>query len=149
MRVTIRRLEARDIDAVLEIQTQCREASQWSRNDYQALVRDAAPCLVAETKGRLAAFLVARKLADEMEILNLAVAAAARRQGIASQLLNAAMKWAAQNNISKIHLEVRASNTAARSFYESRSFRATGTRPNYYSNPTDDALLMAASVHTP
>ncbi|HEV2616555.1 MAG TPA: ribosomal protein S18-alanine N-acetyltransferase [Candidatus Acidoferrales bacterium] len=149
MRVTIRQLEARDIDTVLEIQAQCREASPWLRNDYQALVRDAAPCFVAEAEGGLAAFLAARKLADEMEILNLAVARAARRQGIASQLLTAAMKWSEQNGINKIHLEVRASNAAARGFYESRSFRATGTRPNYYRNPTDDALLMAASVRTP
>jgi len=152
--VKIRRLEPHDIDAVVGIQTQCRESSQWSRKEYELLAapppaNNTTPCWVAENDGRVAGFLAARKLADEMEILNLAVAPAARRQGIAGQLLRAAMNWGAAEGIAKVYLEVRASNAPARSFYESRSFRVTGTRPNYYRNPTDDALLMAASVRTP
>jgi ribosomal-protein-alanine acetyltransferase len=144
--VEIRRLEARDIDAVVGIQTQCREVSQWSRNDYEALVRDVAPCFVAEIDGRIAGFLAARKLTDELEILNLAVACASRRHGIAGQLLRAAMKWAAPEGIAKIYLEVRASNASAKAFYQSYGFRATGTRPNYYGDPADDALLLTAPV---
>ncbi|MGH9865618.1 MAG: hypothetical protein ACRD4H_09420, partial [Candidatus Acidiferrales bacterium] len=53
----IRQLEARDIEAVVEIQTQCREASQWSRKDYETLFRDSAPCFVAESNCRVAGFL--------------------------------------------------------------------------------------------
>lgn len=149
--VKIRRLEAQDIDAVVGIQTQCREASQWSRNEYELLAapvpaNNTAPCWVAENDSRVAGFLAARKLADELEILNLAVAPASRRQGIAGQLLRAAMKWAAAEGAAKIYLEVRASNAAAQAFYQSYAFRATGTRPNYYRDPPDDALLLTAPV---
>ncbi|HKV28083.1 MAG TPA: ribosomal protein S18-alanine N-acetyltransferase [Candidatus Acidoferrales bacterium] len=150
---TIRHLESRDIAAVLEVQAHCCEASQWSRKDYETLLDDAAPCFVLENiesvdnDGRIAGFLAARKLADEMEILNLAVAPSAHRQGVATRLLSAVMKWAAENGIAKVHLEVRASNAPARSFYESRGFRAAGLRPNYYPDPTDDALLLTAPVH--
>ncbi|MGH9731117.1 MAG: ribosomal protein S18-alanine N-acetyltransferase [Candidatus Acidiferrales bacterium] len=148
---TIRRLEARDIDAVIEIQAQSRQTSQWSRREYELL---AAPppannttlCWVAENDGRVAGFLAARKLTDEMEILNLAVAPAARRQGIAGQLLRAAMKWGAAEGITKVYLEVRASNAPARNFYEHRGFRITGTRPNYYRDPPDDAILLTAAI---
>lgn len=148
--VKIRRLEAQDIDAVVGIQTQCREASQWSRNEYELLAAPAAnnttPCWVAENDGRVAGFLAVRKLTDEMEILNLAIALASRRRGIAGQLLRTAMKWAAAEGIAKIYLEVRASNAPAKAFYQSYGFLATGTRLNYYSDPPDDALLLTAAV---
>lgn len=146
----IRRLEAHDIDAIVGIQAQCREASQWSRNEYELLAAPAANntarCWVAENDGRVAGFLAARRLADELEILNLAVIPASRRQGIAGQLLRAAMKWAAAEGVGKIYLEVRASNAPAKTFYQSYGFRATGTRPNYYREPADDALLLTAAV---
>ena len=148
--IKIRRLEAQDIDAVVGIQTQCREASQWSRNEYELLAAPAAnntaPCWVAENDGRVAGFLAARKLADELEILNLAVAPASQRQGVAGLLLRTAMKWAAAEGIAKIYLEVRASNAPAKTFYQSHGFRITGTRPNYYRDPPDDALLLTAAV---
>jgi ribosomal-protein-alanine acetyltransferase len=143
----IRRLEARDIDAVVEIQTQCPEASQWSRKEYETLARDAAPCWVAENNGRVVGFLAARELADEMEILNVAVASASRRQGIASQLLLEAVRWGAANGTVRVYLEVRASNAAAMAFYQSRKFRASGMRPRYYRDPADDAVLLAATVN--
>ena len=147
----IRRLETRDIDAVVEIQAQCRETSQWPRREYESLTatrppNNTTPCWVAESDGRVAGFLAARKLADEMEILNLAVAPAARRQGIAGQLLRAAMKWGAAEGITKVYLEVRASNMAATAFYESHGFHSTGARPNYYRDPEDDALLLTAAI---
>lgn len=146
----VRPLDVRDIDAVIEIQTQCREASQWPRREYELVAapvaNDTAPCWVAENDGRVDGFLVARKLTDEMEILNLAVAVAARRKGIASQLLREAMNWAAKNGISKVHLEARASNMAATAFYESHGFHTTGTRLNYYRDPADDALLLSAAI---
>jgi len=150
--VVIRRLEACDIEAVIEIQTQCREASQWSRREYELLaaassVNSTAPCWVAENDGRVAGFLAARKLTDEMEIFNLAVIPALRRQGIARQLLRAAMKWAAAEKIAKIYLEVRASNAAAKAFYAWHGFRAAGMRPNYYRDPADDAILLTAPVN--
>lgn len=149
--VKIRRLEVQDIDAVVGIQTQCREASQWPQNEYELLAAPAsanntAPCWVAENDGRVAGFLAARKLADEMEILSLAIALASRRRGIAGQLLRTAMKWAAAEGIAKIYLEVRASNAPAKAFYQSYGFLATGTRLNYYSDPPDDALLLTAAV---
>jgi len=149
--VKIRRLEVRDIDAVIEIQAQSPETAQWARSEYELLAaprpaNNTTPCWVAENDGRVAGFLAARKLVDGMEILNLAVALASRRRGIAGQLLRTAMKWAAAEGIAKIYLEVRASNAAAKAFYQSRGFRATGTRPNYYRDPLDDALLLTAAA---
>lgn len=144
--IVIRLLEARDSDTVVEIQAHSREAAQWSRLDYENAARDGLPCWVASDDARVIGFLVARKLVDEMEILNLAVAPASRRRGVGKLLLREAMNWAAQNAICRVHLEVRASNNIARRFYEARGFHATGVRPKYYRDPVDDALLLTADV---
>jgi len=147
----IRPIDVRDIEAVIEIQTQCREASQWSRKEYELLAAPppadtTTPCWVAENDGRVAGFLAARKLADGMEILNLAVAPVSQRQGIAGQLLRTATKWGAAARIRKIYLEVRGSNVAARAFYQKHGFDATAVRPNYYRDPPDGAVLLTATL---
>ena len=146
LRATIRQLEARDVDAVIAIQRQSREAAQWLRTDYGVLARGTGPCFVAEDGTRVVGFLTARMVADEMEILNLAVELAARRQGFASRLLRQAMDWAANNKIGKVHLEVRASNAVARAFYEMHGFCAMGIRANYYRDPDENAVLLVAAV---
>jgi len=143
---TIRQMEARDIDAVIAIQRQSREAAQWLRTDYEALTRGTGPCFVAEDGARAVGFLTARLVADEMEILNLVVDPAVRRQRFASRLLRQAIDWCANNKIGKVHLEVRASNAAARALYKKHGFRATGVRANYYRDPDDDAVVLTAAV---
>ena len=44
------------------------------------------------------------------------------------------------------YLEVRESNTAARTLYESLGFVQTGYRPRYYSQPEEAAVLMTAQL---
>ena len=50
--------------------------------------------------------------------------------------------YAAECKIENILLEVRESNTAARSLYDSLGFRPVGVRKNYYKNPVENAILM-------
>jgi ribosomal protein S18 acetylase RimI-like enzyme len=96
----------------------------------------------------------------ECELDNMAVEPSWRRQGIGRRLLNAGMLWrctwqasagaAGQNDNRlielqpdvKLYLEVRISNQSAIAFYESSGFKAYGRRPGYYSNPSEDAVLM-------
>jgi ribosomal-protein-alanine N-acetyltransferase len=51
-----------------------------------------------------------------------------------------------ERRISTIWLEVRSKNRAAIAFYESHGFHKKGVRPNFYSNPTEDADLMAITL---
>jgi ribosomal-protein-alanine N-acetyltransferase len=84
-------------------------------------------------------FLVTRRVsADELEILNLAVAPAHRRRGVAQALLRAVL----QSLEGTAFLEVRESNGAARKFYESMGFRTLGRRPGYYTDPHEAAIVM-------
>jgi ribosomal-protein-alanine acetyltransferase len=146
MPASITPLTALHLDAILEIQKGVPEASQWSHEDYVSLLHSGACGWIASADGAVCGFLLTRIAADEMEILNLAVELARRRSGIGSILLDAAMNWARQNRVSKVHLEVRASNQAALHFYEAHGFRQAARRSNYYRDPNEDAVLLSAEV---
>ena len=74
--------------------------------------------------------------------MNLAVIESMRHKGIAKALVTEALELGQAQAAVRAVLEVRASNHAAHALYRSLGFRNVSTRPKYYSNPTDDALLM-------
>lgn len=90
--------------------------------------------------GRLAAFLGAHVIGDEGEIVSLATDPACRRRGLAEALIRALAD--AHPALTRIFLEVRASNTAAQALYEKLGFVRYGVRRGYYERPTEDAVLM-------
>jgi ribosomal-protein-alanine N-acetyltransferase len=120
--------------AIREIQNASPEASQWSVEDY--LAHD---CTVAIEGERVVGFLVSRQTAPrEREILNVAVEHAARRRGIARQLLTEELA----RSPGEWFLEVRESNHAARKLYESSGFATVGRRENYYGDSLEAAIVM-------
>ena len=94
--VTIRKLAASDVPAVLAILRESPEAAAWSQESLLQLASAESLAWVAELNGAVAGFLIGRIAADEFEILNMAVSKAHRRSGIGSyrpggddQILNA------------------------------------------------------------
>jgi ribosomal-protein-alanine N-acetyltransferase len=144
--LNIRPVENRDVDAILAIQSACPDIAQWTASDYgRAAGREMAGWVAAEG-GEISGFLVARRLVDDIEILNFAVRSEARRRGVGGRLLREALAWGGEVGARQAHLEVRASNVAALLFYEHHRFVVTGRRPRYYSRPIEDALLLSAPV---
>jgi ribosomal-protein-alanine N-acetyltransferase len=94
----------------------------------------------------LAGYIVGRLVADELHINNFAVREAYRRCGIATALLSRLLQEAKSYRALRAFLEVRAGNAAAQALYERCGFAAVGRRRNYYSNPSDDALIMTAEM---
>ena len=90
-------------------------------------------------------FLLARLAGDEAEILTLAVAPAARRQGVGTALLAAAQVQAAQAGASVMFLEVSIRNAAAIALYYGLGFRQVGRRGAYYTSG-EDALVLKAPL---
>ncbi|HTU32533.1 MAG TPA: ribosomal protein S18-alanine N-acetyltransferase [Candidatus Acidoferrum sp.] len=135
-------MEPADIEGVLAIQRACPEVAQWSASDYEPAITGAMSGWVFEDEGRLVGFLVARSLLGESEILNFGVRPDSRRRGIGSQLLERVFEWSKRGHARRIMLEVRASNVAAQSFYLRHGFQIVGRRGRYYSNPTEEALLL-------
>lgn len=141
--MTVRFIEERDLDAVLAIQEVSPAAAQWNPHDYAVKGQPGTNAWVAENAGAVTGFLVARQTVDELEILNVAVAPAFRRRGVASSLLGAAVSYAKGHGAKGAYLEVRASNLAAIGFYERHGFATTGRRKGYYSSPAEDALILS------
>lgn len=83
--------------------------------------------------------------AGEAELLRIAVAPAGRRTGLGRDLLRASEAGLGAAGIHRLHLEVRASNAAARALYEGQGWRSTGTRPRYYRDG-EDAVLYGKEI---
>jgi [ribosomal protein S18]-alanine N-acetyltransferase len=144
---TLRPLNDRDIEDVLAIQVSSPEIARWTLWDYERVARGEMAGWVAEAEGgEVAGFLVARRIASDLEILNFAVRPAARRQGVGGTLLGEAMQWAKGFGAEQAFLEVRVSNLAALRFYERHNFQVTGRRPRYYTEPIEDGLVLSATL---
>lgn len=131
MALLIRPVTLADLSAIEEIQRQNPTAAQWLAADYLGY-----RTLVAEHGGEVAGFLAVLDVPpDEVEILNLAVAARFHRQGVGSALMNAAGGRVQ-------FLDVRISNHTAISFYRRHGFTKCGHRRKYYTRPVEDAIMM-------
>jgi [ribosomal protein S18]-alanine N-acetyltransferase len=145
-RLLIRALESRDVEPVLAIQRAYPEVAQWTALDYQRVADGHMDGWVGDENGEIVGFLIARQIATDIEILNLAVLIGTRRRGIGTALLKHALDWGRGVAAEKAFLEVRMSNLAAMRFYERNQFEVTARRPRYYMAPAEDALLLAASL---
>ncbi len=141
--VKVRRMEARDLDRVMEIERQSY-TMPWTESTFRGLLRRAdADLFVAETvEGDLAGYAVSWAVLDQGELGNVAVAPEWRHRGIAHCLLDAVILRAAERRVKELFLEVRVSNSTARQLYLSYGFRDVGRRRNYYMEPVEDALVM-------
>ena len=139
----IRNFRLSDLGRLDEIIRDSAEAAQWPLESYAKLAASTGGVLlVSEASGSLLGFLAARQVADEAEILNIAVHRDFRRKGAASALLRAAIEKFRQSAITRLYLELRESNLAARALYELHGFALDGRRKRYYRDPPEDALCM-------
>ncbi|MBA5862684.1 MAG: ribosomal-protein-alanine N-acetyltransferase [Nitrospira sp. CR1.1] len=79
---------------------------------------------------------------EEVRLMNLAVMAPFRRQGVATRLVCNALQAGLERGATRAMLEVRGSNHEAQTLYYRLGFRQTATRARYYVNPEEDAVLM-------
>lgn len=154
--VSIRRMTEHDLLEVVGIEQTCG-LSPWGWEAYHAELGkgSAAIMLVAfgsdelSDDGRaLAGYIVARVIADELHVNNVAVRPGLRRHGIGTELLRAVLRQGSALGSTMAWLEVRAGNQAAQKLYESCGFQVAGRRRNYYNLPVEDALIMNASMGT-
>src|SRR6266478_5445413 len=94
----------------------------------------------------LAGFIVARTIADELHVNNVAVRHEFRGRGIGSALLRMILEEGQRRRARIAQLEVRAGNEAAQHLYRRSGFEVVGKRRSYYRAPVEDALLMSLSI---
>jgi ribosomal-protein-alanine N-acetyltransferase len=133
-----------EIDAVVALESESftnpwsRETLVWELNNSDVT----RAYLLRDDADRVVAFCVCWVIFDELHINTLAVAPAARRQGLATALLRYVLADAAAAGATRATLEVRASNTAALGLYRRLGFHVAATRPGYYVKPTEDGLIL-------
>src|SRR5947209_17610584 len=135
----IRTASSADIPAILAMERDAASAAHWTAAQYANVFSQDSQrtCWVVEQGSALQAFLVARTLGAEWEIENIVVADTAQRRGLALLLMAKLMDDARAKAVDAIFLEVRASNTAARSLYAKCGFLETGRRKSYYFGPQE------------
>lgn len=154
---TLRSMAATDLEAILTIQQASPEAAQWPASEWRVFFGSAEAAegeklragycaWVADKEGAAVGFLAGLFTGEELEILNLAVAAGARRKGIAAALLRGALAAARKSGGRRVFLEVRASNSSAIAFYERQGFLPAELRNNYYSAPVESALVLTQKL---
>jgi ribosomal-protein-alanine N-acetyltransferase len=95
------------------------------------------------SKEGILGYIVARHIAGELHINNVAVREAFRRRGIGSTLLTSVVEEGRREGAKIAFLEVRSGNIGAQALYERCGFRAIARRRNYYTAPLEDAIVMS------
>lgn len=145
---SVRNATGDDLDAIADLGA-ASLASAWGREALvEARVRPGTLLLVTGPPGTVVGYLLARLVADEVEILELAVAGGSRRAGLGSALVERALAEAAHRGARSAHLEVRVGDAGAIRFYRERRFREIGRRPRYYRGG-EDAIAMSRALGPP
>jgi ribosomal-protein-alanine N-acetyltransferase len=147
MAASPRRLRPADLPGVASLE-RATFSDPWSQRAFSDLLMspDVGCFAIDGADGALCGYGICRHAADEGEILNLAVAASARRQGAGAALAAGMVAWLRSQGVGRVFLEVRRSNEAAIGLYRALGFRTVGTRRGYYARPREDALVMALEL---
>jgi ribosomal-protein-alanine N-acetyltransferase len=140
----IREAESRDAAAIAEIEALCF-SPPWSLADFLHEIEsnELAHYLVCFDGPRLIAYAGLWAILNEGHITNVAVHPDFRGRGAGAALIGALTERARRLwGLSEFTLEVRASNVAAIRLYQDAGFREEGRRRRYYTNPTEDAIIM-------
>jgi ribosomal-protein-alanine N-acetyltransferase len=138
--VSIRTLAYSDLPQVIAIERRAFP-TPWSLAMFVLeLSKPSGVCLAATDGQRVLGYLVCSKYDRVWHLMNIAVDPAVRRKGLAVKLLETLLERAGHD--SSYTLEVRMSNAPAIALYERFDFRAAGTRPRYYQDTGEDAMIM-------
>jgi len=145
---------SQDLDEVIEIMeaafgSQYGEA--WTRSQCAGILPLAGVSLTLARdadNGGVFGFSLSRSVANEAELLLIAVLPSRHREGIGTRLLDDFMDRARSGGAARVHLEVRDGNPAI-AMYRAAGFSPIGRRRNYYhaaDGSRYDALTFARNL---
>ena len=138
----LRRMRLSDLGAVMEIDA-ASLPKPWSEAIWRSEIESPFGLyLVLEEGDEVIGQIGVRSVLDELHVTNVAVRPGHRGRGHARAMIQGALS--AYPDARLVHLEVRPTNRAARTLYQSLGFRETGRRPRYYGD--EDALLMTLDL---
>jgi ribosomal-protein-alanine N-acetyltransferase len=115
----------------------------WSERAFCEALEREYYCFLKATDGeRIAGYCGYQRSFETADITNVTVRQECRRMGIGRMMLEALMGNGFRQGVERFTLEVRASNEAALSLYQSLGFRQEGVRKGYYEFPKEDAVIL-------
>jgi ribosomal-protein-alanine N-acetyltransferase len=154
--IAIEHMTEHDLLEVVEIEEQSG-LSRWGWAAYYAelqggnrdLLLVAKPAVPRGLEGhQIIGYIVARLTVGELHINNVAIRDQYRRRGYGCLLLRRIIEEARKKSGTTAFLEVRSGNLAAQALYQKCGFKAIATRPNYYSDPREDAVVMSMDLRS-
>ena len=138
----IEQMTVSHLDGVCRIENACF-SHPWSRQSIENELQNENSLFFAATEnGEVIGYIGINFVIDEGYIYNVAVDEQHRGKGVGSALIRTLVTHCKKENFAFLTLEVRESNTAARSLHSHFGFIKVGERKNYYSDPTENAVLM-------
>jgi len=150
----IRAATPEDVAAIFALERSTPSAAHWPETTYRSVFDPGSPRRIAlvavhkpsHTYHTLCGFVLARLAGGDCELENIFVSPQKQHRGLGSRLVRSLASASRKHNAARILLEVRESNTAARALYEKCGFAITGRRPNYYTDPIEDAVLYTLQL---
>lgn len=145
---------SRDIDSVMTVMDGAfgqRFGEAWTRSQLAGILpMGGVSLMLARESGsdETVGFSLVRSVADESELLLIAVLPAHHRRGIGRRLLDHFLERARNGRIARAHLEVRDGNPAI-TMYQEAGFSPVGRRRNYYHGADGkrfDAITFACDL---
>ena len=131
-----------DVTAVAALEAE-NFSRPWSYDAfYKTLSDENYIVIIAKETDALLGYCVLLCTGEDADITNVCTALAARGKGVATKMLTALMAEGKSRGVTEFFLEVRESNTPARSLYTKLGFEEIGLRKNYYEEPKEHAVLM-------
>ena len=125
------------------------DARPWSPEEFAEMLARPETVLVEAEQGFAPGFALGRVVADEAELITLAVHPHARRRGLGRRLLAAFEARAGARGARRAFLEVAADNGPAMALYLQAGWRESGRRKGYYrrqDQPAVDALTLQKAL---
>lgn len=146
MTITITGMEISHTEEVATIENSTF-SEPWSVKAFEdAVMSDNYIYIVALDMDKVVGYAGCVMSMGEADVTNIAVSNEYRRMGIGNELLGQLIKCMKSNDINKVFLEVRESNTGARNLYISKGFSEIGIRKNFYRKPDENAILMELTI---
>lgn len=142
-----------DLDAVMDVMASAFDpgfGEGWTRSQCAGILplSGVVLMLARDEQGAVHGFSLLRTVADEAELLLLAVTPRTQRRGVGAALLKHFIEHGRTRGVRRLHLEVRDGNSAV-AMYQAFGFKAEGRRPKYYSGrdgSQHDAVTMAREL---
>lgn len=139
----VRKIESFDLQSISGLDAICFPESYWKLSDFSSVFESGGFGFLIEDTGIVLGFVFAQTLDDQTEIFRLGVLSAFRHHGYAERLLSVLEQKTSPHTL---FLEVRASNGAAQSLYLKRGFTQIAERENYYSFPSENAIVLSKKI---